>query len=468
MADTVTDAQPEKKKPEQPKHGEAALGSAQGDKLSTAGGNLLSNPDARVAASAAGSQRATSSDLPDTQIVGSNNAEISARDLADMTQFRTDIKSADLKATAQALQEKTGGYEIKQSTNGSGSPSTLEFANKDASLANKIKVAMVESRATGQQGFYIKQGDDRLFVSADTNPADKLEDYYQRQDRKAASGLAYTVRELPNGGVITFPDSSDPAKVIHAALAEAKGSRTGLILDANDAYMGQVTPHSNESTLLEAYNQRTKEIDAAKAAKQTALSDSVRLKQELGYSIEENKDGSFKMSFQKAPAQIDTAINAAITEATGRGKRITLDIAGHNLDITASTNRASALQDYDKLVHRESHRPEANPSTPADDLSQLGLAGNDVSGQRAETVKGIQERALTRLDRLHSAGELAEKAHDPGVLRRELGLTEDQLKQMAPADRAKLGEELKGKLAAYGVAADLLPNIVNYVLHTGG
>jgi hypothetical protein len=105
----------------------------------------------------------------------------------------------------------------------------------------------------------------------------------------------------------------------------------------------------------------------------------------------------------------------------------------------------------------------ASDEPTGSDLSQLGLGSTDVSGQKAETVDGIQQRMETKLRELASTNALVDEAHDPATLRRELGITEDQLKQMTPSDKARLGEELKGKLAAYGIAADLLPEIAQYV-----
>jgi hypothetical protein len=75
---------------------------------------------------------------------------------------------------------------------------------------------------------------------------------------------------------------------------------------------------------------------------------------------------------------------------------------------------------------------------------------------------------FARLETMRDAKELVEKAQDPDVLRSELGLTEKEVKDLKPAERVKLADELKGKLAAYGIAADLLPDIVSYVFHTAG
>ena len=466
MADTVTDAQPEKKKPtEQAKPGDSATTANHGDKMSSVGGTLLSTPDSRAGGEATQANRA---DLPDTKIVDGKSRPVSAADLADMNQFRTDLKTEDVASMQRSLQEKTGGFEIKPGREYPPTPDTIEFSNSDVSIADKIKTAMVEAKATGKAGFYINQQGDRLFVSADTNPADKLEDFQKRQERKAASGMDYTVKELPQGGVLTFPDGSDAAKVIPAAIAEAKGTRQGLTLSVNDAYMGQVTPHSDATALRQAYDQRTKEISQAVAQKESAKTESAKLQQQLGYTTEDGKNGAVDMTFPNGSVPPEKAIAAAITEATARGKRVSLDIDGHHLDITYGSNPARELESYENSVRARAAQAERGKTAPAGDLNQFGLGGTDASGERAETTAGIQQHMLTRLEHMHNRNELMDKARDPDALRRELGITENQLKQMAPADKAKLGEELKGRLAAYGMAADLLPNLVRYVLQTGG
>lgn len=104
---------------------------------------------------------------------------------------------------------------------------------------------------------------------------------------------------------------------------------------------------------------------------------------------------------------------------------------------------------------------EKEAAAGGDDLAQLGITTTDQTGQKAKTVEGIQQRMFTRLETMRDAKELAEKAHDPDVLRSELGLTEKEVKDLKPAERVKLADELKGKLAAYGIAADLLPDIVS-------
>jgi Fe-S oxidoreductase len=80
----------------------------------------------------------------------------------------------------------------------------------------------------------------------------------------------------------------------------------------------------------------------------------------------------------------------------------------------------------------------------------------------------MEQRLLAKLDSLRSANQLVDKVHDPSTLRRELGITDEQLERLRPQERARLGEELKGRLAGYGMLADQIPNLVRFLLQTGG
>jgi hypothetical protein len=96
-------------------------------------------------------------------------------------------------------------------------------------------------------------------------------------------------------------------------------------------------------------------------------------------------------------------------------------------------------------------------------MHDAGLGARDQTGLEAVTPDAIQRLMIDRVAERARSGLLSDDAKDPKVLRDALHISEDDLKRLQPADRARLAEELKGKLLAYGITADIVPGIAHAI-----
>jgi hypothetical protein len=99
------------------------------------------------------------------------------------------------------------------------------------------------------------------------------------------------------------------------------------------------------------------------------------------------------------------------------------------------------------------------------DIRRMGEGGTGREGLDAQTGSGIEKRMEARLEERIRSGKLADDAKDPAVLRRELGLTERDLEHLQPAEKLRLAENLKGRLLAFGIVADVAPGLARAVFH---
>jgi hypothetical protein len=179
--------------------------------------------------------------------------------------------------------------------------------------------------------------------------------------------------------------------------------------------------------------------------------------QEIKQAVASNPGASHDTLIRLAAEDPDPNIRLAAAKNLAKGA------ADAKADAAAATKAPAPAPDSElKAAEREA-------ADAGGDLSQLGITVTDQTGQKAETFDRIQQRMMDKVDAMFSAHQIEENAHDPDKLRTALGLTDDEVKALKPAERVRLADELKGKLAAYGIIADdVLPNIVAYVFHTAG
>ena len=210
------------------------------------------------------------------------------------------------------------------------------------------------------------------------------------------------------------------------------------------------TPDALRLTLVSNPSMPPEVLDAA------TLIDRKDIK-EIKQAVASNPGASHDTLIRLAAEDPDPNVRLAAAKNLAKGA------ADAKADAAAATKTPAPAPDSElKAAEREA-------ADAGGDLSQLGITVTDQTGQKAETVDGIQQRMMDKVDALFSAHQIEENAHDPDKLRTALGLTDDEVKALKPAERVRLADELKGKLAAYGIIADdVLPNIVAYVFHTAG
>jgi len=268
----------------------------------------------------------------------------------DTARFQRELPAADLSDTAKALLKSVGKVMVEKSD--SSLPDTMVFKNPNVSLGDKLKVAMVEMQASGDRGWYIKHNGDELLIYKSDNPQVVEDRYKALEERRAASGVNYTVREIGfDSTSVKFPDGVDPGKATKAAVEEAKARYGSFSLDVNGQYLGRVDKNSNAETLKATYDSQleTKARNEAESRSNQEIADSMR--RDLGYKISKSEyGGGFELKTSKAPedSKVESIVQAAIQEAKARGQSVTIRF-GDSYRGTTVDNSSNAEAKADDL-----------------------------------------------------------------------------------------------------------------------
>lgn len=151
--------------------------------------------------------------------------------------------------------------------------------------------------------------------------------------------------------------------------------------------------------------------------------------------------------------------NPSIEGKTEFGQTVPAASLKSSNEVTAALNAAREQHDLEEAER------EAARIAPTGDLTALGMGSTRSGGLDAEAAAAIEKRVHARIEERERAGLLARDSEDPNVMRKELGVSEEEMKRLNPEQRGRLAEELKGRLLAYGMAADIVPGLVGQIFH---
>jgi hypothetical protein len=224
-------------------------------------------------------------------------------------------------------------------------------------------------------------------------------------------------------------------------------------------HFAQLAKSENDPILRSAY-----EATAEMIAEETGALSDEHVRQKLVGSL--SHSASLEESGDDPDARLITEAYRKAAARLGRVNPVTGDLneLGTNEKEEGRGDR-SVSEAPDAAEQRDAAR-EAARLAAGGDLRALGLASLDQTGLASETEAGMRQRMETRVQELYMSGRLSEEAKNPDVMRRELGITDEQLNRLELSERRRLADELKGKLLAYGIVADQLPSLVSAVFRS--